>query len=285
MTRNDVLLAHINKQGAGLEIGPSHRPAAPKRNGYNVEIIDHLNRAQLKVKYKDHHHLNLNAIEEVDHIWSGESYTGLTGHSKHYDWIIASHVIEHTPDLIGFLTDCDDVIKDNGVVSLAVPDKRYCFDHFRLISGLGAVIDHHFNEYHIHSAGTVAEYVMNVVRKDGITGWHSHALEGTYDFISSVEQARRTMNVVQQHSKYVDCHAWCFVPHSFRLLIHDLHALGLIAFQEISFTPTRGSEFFVTLGRQGQGACLSRMEMLEAVQQEEATAHTQPARPTVSQVA
>lgn len=66
-------------------------------------------------KYKDHH-VNLNNIEEVDFVWRDENYSELTGKSKYYDWIIASHVIEHTPDLIGFLNDCDAILKDEGVI-------------------------------------------------------------------------------------------------------------------------------------------------------------------------
>ena len=34
--------------------------------------------------------------------------------------------------------DCDSLLKKAGVLSLAVPDKRYSFDHFRPITGIGA---------------------------------------------------------------------------------------------------------------------------------------------------
>jgi len=266
MIRNEVILSHINRSGVGLEIGPSHRPAAPKREGFKVEIIDHLDREGLLAKYREHN-LDLDAIEEVDHIWSGQPYEELTGNSKHYDWVIASHVIEHTPDLIGFLKQCDAVLKDDGVVSLAIPDKRYCFDYHRPISGLARVIDNHVLEATINSPGTVAEYFLNVVKKDGVGAW-SKATTGDIDFIHTLAQAKDGMNKVWRHKVYIDCHVWCFVPHSFRLLLHDLHELGLVPFQEVSFTPTNGSEFFVTLGRGGSGMDISRLEAASIVEQE-----------------
>ena len=266
MSRNNILLAAIQKDGLGLEVGPSHRPAAPKRDGYQVEIIDHLDREGLLAKYRDHN-LDLDAIEEVDYIWSGETYAELTGKNHHYDWIIASHVIEHTPDLVGFLKQCDSVLKDDGVVSLAVPDKRYCFDYHRPISGLSKVIDHHVNEVSINSPGTVAEYFLNVVKKDGHGAWNE-SIEGECDFIHTLEQAADGMNKAWTHKAYIDCHVWCFVPHSFRLLIHDLHSLGLISFREVSFTKTQGSEFFVTLGRQGSGMDISRIEAARKIERE-----------------
>jgi hypothetical protein len=51
MSRENRILESIDKNGLGLEIGPSHNPVAPKRSGYNVEIIDHLCKDDLVKKY------------------------------------------------------------------------------------------------------------------------------------------------------------------------------------------------------------------------------------------
>jgi predicted SAM-dependent methyltransferase len=266
MTRNEKILARINKNGHGIEIGPSHAPIAPKREGYHVDIIDHLGRDDLLVKYKDHN-VNLDNIEEVDYVWRGQTYSELTGKPKHYDWIIASHVIEHTPDLIGFLINCDAVLRDDGVLSLVIPDKRYCFDHFRPITGLSSVIDKHYSANKIHSAGAIAEYFLNVVSKDGAIGWQAHS-EGTYNLVHTRDEARINMQAVIEHNAYIDVHAWCFVPHSFRLLVNDLYDLGLIAFKEVSFQPTQDYEFYITLSRQGAGIDKTRLEMLSCIETE-----------------
>src|SRR5690348_699310 len=107
-SRADYILANINKGGVGVEIGPSHRPLAPKSMGYRTHVIDHMTKDELKVKYENAN-VALENIEEVDFVWRGESYAELTKRSKYYDWIIASHVIEHVPNLIGFLSDCDQI--------------------------------------------------------------------------------------------------------------------------------------------------------------------------------
>lgn len=266
MTRNNIILAHINKNGHGIEIGPSHAPIAPKKEGYRVDIIDHMSQEDLLKKYQDHN-VNLNNIEEVDYVWNGQTYAELTGKSKHYDWIIASHVIEHTPDLIDFLINCDVILKDEGVLSLVIPDKRYCFDHFRPTTGLSSIIDKHFSKNTIHSAGTVAEYFLNVATKDGELGWHAHT-DGTFKLVHTLEDAYNSMQAVRENKSYIDVHAWCFVPHSFRLLIHDLYNLGLISFREVSFKPTDGYEFYVTLSRQGAGIDKTRLEMLSSIEAE-----------------
>jgi len=78
MDRKEKILRHINKNGTGIEIGPSYNPIAPKKEGYNVHIIDHLSKEELLVKYKDFQ-VDLKKIEEVDFIWKGEKYADLIG--------------------------------------------------------------------------------------------------------------------------------------------------------------------------------------------------------------
>lgn len=263
MSRDETILQHLKRDGLGLEIGPSHNPIARKSDGYNVHIMDHMSREQLIEKYREHS-VNLDNIEEVDFIWHGESYEELTAGTKQYDWIIASHLIEHTPDLIGFLNDCATILKDDGVICLAIPDKRYCFDHFRPLTGLSQIIDSHLQKHTYHTPGTVAEYFLNVVTKSGQIAWDSMT-QGEYGFVHGLEDATRGMKSVIDEQAYMDVHAWCFSPHSFRLIIQDLFSLGLINVQEVAYHPTVAHEFFIVLSKRGAGVKKSRMELLSII--------------------
>ncbi len=276
MKRKAKVLQHLDKNGIGIEIGAGLKPIAPKREGFKVEIIDYLNREQLIAKYKDEH-TNLEEIEEVDYVWQGESYADLTGKTKYYDWIIASHVIEHTPDLIDFLNNCDAILKDDGMLFLVVPDKRYCFDHFRPITGISKIIDCHLQKATINTPGTAVEYLLNVVSKAGHLGWNKNT-PGDYTFVHSLESAIDGMNLVINENKNFGLHTWCFVPHSFRLIVHDLYNLGFITLQEVDFSPTEGCEFFVTLGRNGDGITKTRMELLELIETELQAKESSPTR-------
>ena len=264
--RRERVLAGIDRRGVGLEIGPSHDPIAPKREGFNVHVIDHASREELRRKYASHP-VDIDRIEEVDFVWKGETYLALTGRPRHYDWIIASHVIEHTPDLIAFLADCDSVLKDTGVLSLVVPDKRYSFDRFRPMTGLAAVLEANEAGNRKPSAGAIAEAYLNAASKAHQLAW-SEGMPGDYYFIHSAHVAREKAQAALEADAYEDVHTWCFVPHSFRLLLHDLFVLGRTPLREVSFHPTEGSEFYVTLGRQGAGAEMSRMELLRAIDAE-----------------
>jgi len=264
MTRKDKILQHVDASGRGIEIGP-HNPIAPKKEGFNVAIIDTLTREGLRKKYEAHA-VDRERIEEVDYVWSGQRYPELVPAPHDFDWIIASHVIEHTPDLIAFLNDCAELLAPAGVLSLAIPDKRYCFDCLRPISGLGAVVDAHARRLTNHSPGIIAEFMLNAVAKNGAIAWEKDA-PGDLKFLCTLGDVTAHLHEALATPSALDVHAWCFTPGSFRLLINDLNLLGLIGLREIGFHPTSGSEFYVTLGKRGATPSADRLQFLRSVEE------------------
>ncbi len=236
----------IDKAGLGLEIGPSYSPLAPRAEGFNVEIVDHLGTEELRKKY------NYNPrIEDVDYVFDGRSLVDLIGSEGRYKWIIASHVIEHVPDVIAFLRDCERLIDGDGVISLIVPDKRFCFDHFRPHSDVSVAIDAHLAGRRMPSPGVVAAGLLYNVFNGGK---HSFTDEDRKEFQLrfNADQARRSMEAAK--TLYKDCHVWCFTPASFRLLILDLQVLGFIGLHEAAYfsTDAKNSEFIVSLRKNGK---------------------------------
>ena len=78
--------------------------------------------------------VDVSAVEEVDYISDGRPMTEVIGARHRFDWIVASHVIEHVPDLLAFLIDCEALLKPGGSLVLALPDKRCFFDALRPVS-------------------------------------------------------------------------------------------------------------------------------------------------------
>ncbi|MEY4393673.1 MAG: hypothetical protein RL595_922, partial [Planctomycetota bacterium] len=152
-------------------------------------------------------------------------------------------------------------------LALVVPDKRYCFDHFRPLTGLARIVDSHANQNRIHSEGTAAEYFMQVVSRGGQNDWQSFSTQ-PFAHIHTSEEALKAMGAIAGEKLFMDLHAWCFVPSSFRLLMNDLYLLGYTQLREVAFYPTEGCEFTVLLGRSGQGPGVSRLELNQATQRE-----------------
>ncbi len=231
--RNQRMLSNLKIQGKGLEIGPSFSPICPKSKGYNIEIIDHLSKEELIKKYVDDPNAGkyVDNIEEVDYVWDGRPYSQLIGRTGIYDFIIASHVIEHCVDLIEFLTECSKLLKEDGTLSLAVPDKRYTFDYFREVSSIRTVIDgNRYRMHKSHSLGTLIDSYFNTVAFDrgGVYMPDSaYLLEENLIYQKDIEKMRKSIDVYHEDD-YIDCHSWVFTPASFQLLIYQMNSIGLI---------------------------------------------------------
>lgn len=252
--RKAKVMAHLDINGLGLEIGPSHNPIAPKREGYKVHIIDHLDKEGLRAKYHGHsgYGVNIENIEDVDFVWKGESLVDLTGMAGKYDWIVASHVIEHLPDVIAFLQECEALLKPNGRLSLVVPDKRYCFDHMNSVTSTGEILDAYHQKRKRPSPGQVFNHFANACKLDDKIAWDSTAT-GRFSLIHTVDQAKSLWGQIQSTPEYIDVHCWRFTPTSFRLLISDLNLLGLSNLGIYREYDTEGCEFYVTLATKTAG--------------------------------
>ena len=246
--REQAVFHLIDQAGVGLEIGPSHNPIAPKKKGYKVHILDHASADELRAKYQGHG-LNLDNIEEVDFVWQGQPLPDLIGKTQCYDWIIASHVVEHIPDLISFLQQCEQLLKPNGVLSLVVPDKRYCFDYFQPLSTTGMLLDAYAQKRKRPSAGQVFDHYANAVTANGSIAWSPDSKGGVDSLIHTQQEASAQFNLANTTDEYIDVHCWRFTPESFSLILSDINQLGLSNFGIEAKFPTSGCEFYVSLGK------------------------------------
>jgi SAM-dependent methyltransferase len=261
MNRNELLFSLFDPAGLGLEIGPSFNPLVSKADGYKVEILDHLSAANLREKYKNAN-VDLSKIEEVDYVSDGGSILKLIGKAQHYDYIIASHVIEHTTDLLGFLSDCEQLLKDNGVLVLAVPDKRFSFDCLRSYSTTGQILQAHLEKRQRHTPGQVFDEIAYNCLRDGAIAW-KNGDSGSLSFFRPLSDAKAVFEELQQHDIFHDIHAWQFTPSGFRLTMNDLYEIGVTKLRENSFHYAIGHEFFISLSKSGAGCPVDRLLLAE----------------------
>jgi SAM-dependent methyltransferase len=253
LSRTEKVLCLANcGAGLGLEVGPSHSPVAPKSAGFNVRILDHLSASGLRDKYANHG-VNLSAIEEVDYVWNGELYEDLVGTTR-FDWIVASHVVEHIPNLIAWLRSCERILTPGGVLSLIVPDARFCFDALSPLTKSGEVIDAWDEKRERPSAGQVWDHCSRAVHLKGALSWAGALQHDRLSLVHETNYCKEQFNIAAKSDCYVDVHCWRFVPLSFDMIIRDLCALELIDLSPALGFESAGGEFFVSLMRGGAKA-------------------------------
>jgi len=150
MGRTEELARFVSRRGRGIEIGPWCNPVAPKSAGYNCRILDVFDTATLRQRAEGDPGIGESAvtrIEEVDFVGSSTNIAELVGADDllgTFDYIVSSHNFEHLPDPIKFLQGCEKVLRPGGVLSMAIPDRRCCFDYFRPYSSLAEMLAAYF---------------------------------------------------------------------------------------------------------------------------------------------
>lgn len=247
MNRREKLLHGIStRDSVCVEIGALCRPFLRREDG-TVIYVDHADTEKLRSKYRDDPNVDAEKIVNVDAVWG--SNTLFEAIQKKVDYIVASHVIEHVPDLIGWLNELASILNKNGEVRLIIPDRRFTFDYLRNETRLPEVLYANLMRARIPQAHIVFEYVMNVVKLDRALAWRGQVNPEVLEYKHSYQMAERCARSILRDHAYHDVHCWVFTPSSFASLFAELAARKLIQFECTSFFDTARdtNEFFVGL--------------------------------------
>jgi SAM-dependent methyltransferase len=260
-----------------LEIGPYHAPIAAKALGYRVTILDLVGTDELRARGAADPAIGEAAatmIEEVDLVGSACDLANLVqgrfGPDKRFDWILSSHTIEHMPDPIRFMQECGSVLTAGGILRMAVPDKRGCFDHFRPLSDIGEWLQ-------AYRERRTRPTVYQVFREECYRAvmpstepdrrrWHVGEVH-----LYGVKPVEHNLEIYRawfgpdgvEPNEYLDTHCWAFTPDSFELLVRDAIAFGLLPLEVATVSPPQGHEFFVDLRRPVAAAPLDERSYFE----------------------
>ena len=136
MDRLTELRRYVSTAERGIEIGPYHCPIAPRALGYNTINVDIFDARELRRRAEKDNNIpreNLARIEEVDVIGSADQLQELIEAPfgrEQFDYL-SSHNLEHLPDPPRFLQACCQLLAVGGHLSMAIPDKRCCYDFYR----------------------------------------------------------------------------------------------------------------------------------------------------------
>ncbi len=129
----ELAISHL--RGHGVEVGALAAPA-PVPYGCKVNYADVLSYEEIKERFRGEpqHDLVSPSLRTTF-----ESLEGVGDNSQ--DFIIASHVIEHTQDPIGAIARSYAALRHGGSLVLIVPDKRRTFDRDRDLTTLEHLIE------------------------------------------------------------------------------------------------------------------------------------------------
>lgn len=268
MSRRDIALKCIDiTKGRGLELGPLFSPLVSKQEA-KISYLDHVSTEDLKKKYDAHpikgYPVPLESITPIDYVLENNSLKQ-TLRGKKFDYVIASHVMEHIPDLVSWLADVESILNEGGVLSLVIPDKRFTFDVLRDESRPADVIGAYLDKYNRASSVAMYDYMSNfrhnVVAAEA---WQNPYADYSKNKKNTIQRAYEVCldNIVP--GNYVDAHCFVFTPYSFfevvrSLVKHDLFGYEVAYFED---TPENQLEFYVSLRKVKQSSRARKLRSL-----------------------
>ena len=243
MDRHAKLLAGLDLAAmSGAELGPLMSPIL-RKDQTRVLYIDHADTAALRAKYRDHPGVDVSRIVEVDVIWTGQKLHDLLGPAAPLDFLIASHVIEHVPDLIFWLHELRSVLRPGGEVRLLVPDRRFTFDRLRRETRLSDVLSAHLLDARRPSPTQIIDALLYAVRVDAAAAWRGEADAAALPRVHGLEATLALARSAVASDEYHDVHCWVFTPRSFAALFCEMAQAGLLDFACSRLHDTEPGEF------------------------------------------
>jgi SAM-dependent methyltransferase len=253
-TRQEKLLAGLDVAATrGLEIGPLATPILRPPHA-NIRYVDHADQQALRAKYANDPTINIADIVPIDAVWADKTLAQCFL-GEQFDYVIASHVIEHVPDVIGWLAEIAAILRPNGHLILAIPDRRTTYDVLRRETTLADLIDAHFRAARRPTPGQVFDCKANVAAFTQQQAWAATppnappARFATLAYaLSQAEQSR--------DGAHIDCHCSVFTARSLLSLLDNLLELHLL--------PYRLERFYIACGGSNEMSLILRREPRDA---------------------
>jgi SAM-dependent methyltransferase len=253
------------EQSLALEIGPLHAPLVRRHEG-RILYVDYAAKETLQANFR--HPGDPADIVDVDIIWGERPLRDCVG--EPVDYIVASHVIEHVPDLIGWLLELHAALKPGGIVGLAIPDRRHTFDVRRPVSLPGEMMEAYLRRHRQPSLRQVFESAAFSKDTADRESWRAGEMTGglPMEVLQRLRPARDLVTEIAENPKYVDAHCWVFTPASFLDTAQALNVLGYFPFAIDAFHPTDAGaiEFIVRLRAVAKSDDLLAVESISKLQ-------------------
>jgi SAM-dependent methyltransferase len=215
--------------GVGIEIGALHNRMPVDQQRATVRYVDRLSLADQRRHYPE---LAGYEMLEPDIVAEADRLPMLADASQ--DFVIANHLLEHLPDPIGALKEWFRVLRNGGILFLALPDKRLTFDKDRPRTTLQHLVGDHADRGVASRIGHFQEYSRLVHKTTGA------ALEKDVARLLATDYS-------------IHFHVW--IPEDISELLGHLRTTGGVPWEIVEQVENTGSDEFIFVLRKSRQEC------------------------------
>lgn len=149
-------------KGRGLEIGALHKPFDLDAD---VIYLDRFGTEALKKSYAGDPRVS--EIKPVQLVSKDGNYYPFID-SGAFDFVISSHVLEHTTNPGRVIEEWLRIVRPGGIAYMIFPDKNFCFDRRRAVTTTEHLMDDFHNKIEVTDIEHYRDFIYNSEGEDGI---------------------------------------------------------------------------------------------------------------------
>lgn len=228
--RRHSVLGFLPLDRPGLEIAPYFNPFLDSGK-HDVFYVDCIDNAEIQAKAADNPGAAGRKIPKVDAVWIPGKPLKKCVCGRTFGYAVASHVMEHVPNPLGWLCEILECLEEGGVLALLLPDRRGTMDYYRRETTFAEVVGWSIEKPVRPTPTQVMDFLSQSFMDTGAADFKQMPPHHDAPRHYSDRDALNFARMVKEHGNYLDTHVSVWTPESFANVFKRVVALGLIPAQ------------------------------------------------------
>lgn len=226
--RRAFVMSGLPTAGCGLEVAPYFNPMVD-RSRYEVFYVDCIDNDEIQRKASENPGCKDSYVPRIDAVWVPGKRLAECVRGRKFAYAVASHVLEHVPNPLGWLHEILECVEVGGRVAIMLPMRTKSMDFYRQNTTFGQVVGWAIEKPSRPTPTQVMDFLSQSFFHQG-----EPVVDGQMPKFEQVARhysdghALGYATFVWKRQHYLDVHCTTWTPDSFSEVFRRLNDVGLL---------------------------------------------------------
>jgi hypothetical protein len=225
--RRRGVLEFLPMERRGLEVAPYFNPFTD-REKHDVFYVDCIDNEEIRRKAAANPGAAGAKVPAIDAVWVPGKRLTKCVRGRRFGWALASHVMEHVPNPLGWLSEIVECLEDGGMLALLLPDRRGTMDYYRRETTFAEVVGWSIEKPSRPTPTQVMDFLSQGFMDTGTLDFARMPAFADAPRHYSDRDALSFARMAQDRGTYLDAHVSVWTPESFEAVFRRVTELRLL---------------------------------------------------------